>query len=186
MKTFTTTPGRFYRFFPMSVTVISVRYKNKDNLMPAVWNSPLSFDPPLFGVSISPKRFTHELVKLAGEFTANFFDYAYSHKIAECGSVSGREIDKYEKFGLTKEDSQLVKSPIVKEAYCSLECILERVEAYGDHDWFVGKILGIHYEEDVYDEGGLLKLDTIRPAMYMGADTYFTADPKSKILIPRK
>jgi len=153
--------------------------------MPAVWNSPLSFDPPLFGVSISPKRFTHELVKLAGEFTANFFDYTYVRKIAECGNVSGRETDKFEMFGFVKEDSQLVKSPIVGEAYCSLECVLERVDAYGDHDWFVGKVLGIHYEEGIYDEKGLLKLETVRPAMYMGADTYFTADSNSKVLIPR-
>ncbi len=185
MKQFTTTIGRFYRYFPMSVTVVSVKYKNKENLMPAVWNSPLSFDPPLFGVSISPKRFTHELVKLAGEFTANFFDYNYIRKIADCGSVSGREVDKFEKFGLTREKSHVVKSPIVGEAYCSLECVLERVDTYGDHDWFVGSVLGLHFEEGIYDENGLLRLEKVFPAMYMGADTYFTADPKSKTIMPR-
>jgi len=185
MKKFTTKFGRFYRYFPMSVTVISVKYGNKENLMPAVWNSPLSFDPPLFGVSISPKRFTHELVKLAREFTANFFDYRYIRKIAECGSVSGREIDKFEKFKLTKGKSQLVKSPIVGEAYCSLECTLERVDCYGDHDWFVGRVLGVHYEEGIYDKNGLLKLEKVLPAMYLGADTYFTADSQSKVLISR-
>lgn len=185
MRKFATQFGRFYRYFPMSVTVISVKYHNTENLMPAVWNSPLSFDPPLFGVSISPKRFTHELVKLSGEFVANFFDYKYIKKIAECGSVSGREVNKFEKFGLTRENSQLVKSPVAKEAYCALECSLERVDSYGDHDWFVGKVLGIHYEEGIYDENGLLKLEKVSPAMYMGADTYFTADPGSKVVIPR-
>ncbi len=185
MKQFTTKLGRFYRYFPMSVTVVGVKYRDKNNLMPAVWNSPLSFDPPLFGVSISPKRYSHSLIKQAGEFTANFFDYAFIRKIAACGSVSGRDVDKFTEFGLTPGKSRLIHSPFVEEAYCALECKLERVDSYGDHDWFVGRVLGIHYDEGIYDSEGLLDFAAVRPAMYMGANYYFTVDPETKILIPR-
>ncbi|GBD93508.1 flavoredoxin [bacterium BMS3Abin05] len=185
MKKFTTTFERFYCYYPMSVTVISVKYGTKENLMPAAWTSPLSFDPPLIGIAISPKRYTHELVKLAGEFTANFFDYKFIQKIAQCGSVSGREVDKFKEFGLTQGKPQLIQSPFVEEAYSALECKLERIETYGDHDLFVGKVLGIHYEDGIYDENGLLRFDKVRPAMYMGVDYYFTADPESKVKIAR-
>ncbi len=185
MKKFTTKLGRFYRYFPMSVTVVGVKFRDKNNLMPAVWNSPLSFEPPLFGVSISPKRYTHTLVEQAGEFTANFLDYQWIRKIAACGSVSGQNVDKFAEFGLTPGKSELIHSPYVQEAYCALECRLDRVEAYGDHDWFVGRVLGIHYEEGIYDSEGLLRFEKVRPAMYMGANYYFTVDPETKIHIPR-
>lgn len=51
--------GKFYYFFPQAVAVVGI----EKNVMPAAWHTPISADPPLYGVLISPKRHTFELLQ---------------------------------------------------------------------------------------------------------------------------
>ena len=60
--------GEFYRHSPMAVAVITVHANGKDNGMSAAWVSPMSFNPPLYGVSIASKRHTFSMIVEAGEF----------------------------------------------------------------------------------------------------------------------
>jgi flavin reductase (DIM6/NTAB) family NADH-FMN oxidoreductase RutF len=76
---------QFCYHVPWPAAVIAVRLEGKDNAMAAAWHAPISFDPPLYGVSISPKRHTHDLIRRAREFTANFLPLEAAEMIASVG-----------------------------------------------------------------------------------------------------
>lgn len=81
---------KFYYLFPQTVAIVGVGR----NLMPAAWHTPISAKPPLYGVLISPKRYTYDLLEKEGGFTVNFLMHEQAQLIAQLGSTSGRNIDK--------------------------------------------------------------------------------------------
>ncbi|MBI5166319.1 MAG: flavin reductase family protein [candidate division NC10 bacterium] len=176
----------FYHFYPTIVTVVTVHSGGRDNAMPAAWNSALSFDPPLYGVAISPKRHTYQMILDAKEFALNFLPYEAAEAMAQTGGCSGREVDKFQRFQLAKESPLKIKSPILKDAYASYECRLVDHHTYGDHEWFVGEVVAVHYLKDGFDEKGIIRLDRLNPALYMGSDLYITAARESKRHLDRE
>jgi len=166
----------FYQFYPV-IPCIVVSYDGKRlNGMTAAWHTALSFEPPLYGVSISPKRFTFEIIERAKEFTINFLNFDRVELYAIFGRISGREFNKFEKFGIETLPSKKIKTPILKDAYAAYECELyDQVES-GDHHIFVGKIVGVHIKKGAFDIRGLPILENIDPAFYLGKDHYIKFD----------
>ncbi|MFW6040624.1 MAG: flavin reductase family protein [Thermoplasmatota archaeon] len=116
--------------------------KNKTNLITVAMVHVFSFDPPLIGVGISPKRYSFNLIQESMEFTINVPSADQVEKIMSCGKVSGREIDKFEKFNLTKEESKEISVPCIEEFPLNIECrLIQQIET-GDHHWFIGEVVG--------------------------------------------
>jgi transposase len=92
--------------------------------------------------------------------------------IAAVGRTSGREFEKFAKFQVATEKPLKIKSPILKDAYVAYECKLVEHHTYGDHEWFVGEVVAVHYLKEALDERGVLNLDKIKPAFYLGEDLY--------------
>ena len=125
MERFTSIPvsSAYHLLHPKpAVLVISIDSSGRVNGMIAAWTTPLSHSPPLIGVSISPKRYTYELIKESQEFTLNVLSVNYVKQIHFLGTVSGRSRDKLKESGLTLSESKRVKSPHVEEALGVLEC----------------------------------------------------------------
>lgn len=167
----------FYHFYPGIVTVIVVDTGVERNAMSAVWNMGISFTPPLFGVAIAPKRYTHHLVEQAGEFTANFLPYEKAEIIAACGRTSGKETDKFKKFNIPLENAVKIRSPILKDAYAAYECKVVNKYTLGDHTLFVGEVVMVHYDPDAFQNDGLPNLAKLNPALYLGQNIYLDGSP---------
>lgn len=165
---------RFYQNYPTVVAVVTAHAQGRENVMAAAWHSPLSFAPPLYGVSISPKRFTYELILESGEFVVNFLPQEAAELIAAVGGTTGREMDKFDRFQIVREPARKVKAPLLRKAYASFECRVVAHHTYGDHEWFAGEILVVHTQEGTLTEEGILDLSRIIPALYLGADRYLT------------
>ena len=60
-----------------------------------------SFDPPSVMVGIMPDKYTYELINLENEFGINIPRADQIELVRICGSVSGRNVDKYSKAGVT-------------------------------------------------------------------------------------
>ena len=75
---------------------------------------------------IQSSHYTYELVKKTGVFTINIPPQHMVLKARKCGSVSGRECDKFERFGLTASSSRIVDAPIVDDCAVFLECKVTR------------------------------------------------------------
>ena len=166
---------------PRSVALItSETVDGRANAMAATWHTPLSFDPPLYGVSISPKRATHDMVKRAKGYGVNLLPLEMVRSIHVCGRTSFSENpDKLAKAGLSVFRGPVLGLPLIKEAYACLEVRVVKEVEVGDHTLFVGEVVSV-LAEDVYSRG-LLDLGRVRPSLYRGKDRYLTVDPGSEV-----
>lgn len=164
--------GRFYHYYPKVPAVVTAQARGRANALAVAWNCPLSFDPPLYGVSISPRRFTHSLIQESREFAVNFLPLRQAELIAALGGTSGLSINKFERFKIATEPPLRIQAPILEEAYASYECRVINEVKVGDHDLFVGLVVAIHYLEEAFDENGTLKVAQVTPTLYLGSDTY--------------
>ena len=165
----------FYRFFPQTVAFIAVA----KNVMPAAWHTPISARPPLYGVLISPKRHTFDLLMKEKGFTVNFLEYKLARISAQAGSISGKNIDKIEKLGISYYNADKVNGLILESSYAAFECEKYGVSEYGDHHLFIGKIVLIHYRKDVLNADHLVDEKNILPMLYFGKDRYITTEPNT-------
>lgn len=164
--------GEFCHHYPRVATIVTVHAGGKDNAMAAAWHSAISINPPIYGVSISPRRFTLELILEAKEFGVNFMPTEQAELIASVGGSSGREGDKFQRFGIVKEKPLKTSVPILKDAYACYECRLMDHKTYGDHVWVVGEILASHFEKELFTGKQVLNLERVSPALYLGAELY--------------
>ncbi|GAJ12693.1 unnamed protein product, partial [marine sediment metagenome] len=88
-KTISEDVGKFYQHYPRVAVVVTARARGRDNAMAAAWHMPISFRPPLYGVSISPKRFTYQLIVDSKEFGVNFLPFEAAELIASVGGSQG-------------------------------------------------------------------------------------------------
>jgi flavin reductase (DIM6/NTAB) family NADH-FMN oxidoreductase RutF len=144
----------------------------KDNIITLAWQTALSFTPPMYGISVAPKRHSHGLIKEAGEFGVNFVSKDYLDKLWYCGRHSGRDVDKWEETGFTKEKAGQISSPLIEEAYAALECKVVDSVTVGDHTLFIGEVL-VAKAEDSYLEN-LLKYK--KPYQMLGNKFTTTAE----------
>jgi flavin reductase (DIM6/NTAB) family NADH-FMN oxidoreductase RutF len=178
--------GEFYHHYPKVAAIVTVHARGKDNAMAVAWHSSISLNPPLYGISISPRRFTYELILEAGEFGVNFMPMEKAELIASVGGSSGREVDKFHRFQIAKEKPLKTSVPILEDAYASYECKLVEHKTYGDHVWVVGEILASHFEEELFTREQLLDLKCVSPALYLGGELYTTAAKDTIQYLDRK
>lgn len=164
--------GEYYHHYPRVAAIITVHARGKDNAMAAAWHCPLSFTPPLYGVSISPKRFTHDLIMEAKEFGVNFVPVGKAELIASVGGSSGREVDKFQRFQMAKEKPLKTSVPLLADAYACYECKVVECKTYGDHVWMVGEVVASHFEQDSFTTEHVLNLERVAPALYLGGELY--------------
>ena len=153
-----------------TILVTAVDQNMGPNIITVAWHSPISIEPPLYGISLNPKRYSHELIEKSGQFVINFPPFGLLEKVHQCGSVSGRTADKFRQTGLTPLPSEKVTPPGIAECYLHLECTLAERAVFGDHTWFVGEVVNIRADEGLFD-GGILK-ENGDPVLYMGKDLY--------------
>ena len=65
-----------------------------------VFNVSIS-DPVILGIAIAKPRYSHELISATREFVVNLPTSSMVETVDRCGSVSGRDVDKFVEFRLT-------------------------------------------------------------------------------------
>lgn len=97
----------------------------KRNIMAAAWSMPVEFEPPRIAVVIDKKTYTKELVGRSGVFGICIPGTVLINLSYAVGSVSGREVDKFGRFGFDARSGPVLGVPIL-QAGCSawMECRL--------------------------------------------------------------
>ncbi|MEM2282932.1 MAG: flavin reductase family protein [Candidatus Hadarchaeales archaeon] len=147
-------PGRrVYRLlYPRQVVLVTCMGERGPNIIPIAWSIPLSFEPPLVGISVSPKRYSHGLILRSKEFVINIPTQGLLKEVMETGSCSGEHVDKFSTCGLTAAPAKRVKAPIISECIAHIECRLREALELGDHTLFVGEVLAA-YSDPAYFNG---------------------------------
>ena len=165
----------FYFHYPAGATIVTTHANGRNNAMAVAWHTAVSREEPYYLVSISAKRYTHELLVASGEFVVNFMPIDQSEIVALVAGCSGKDVDKFDAFGISSKPGSEVAAPVLEDAFAAYECRVEDQSTFGDHDLFVARIVAAQWEESAFKDDGMLDLERISPIVYMGGDTYSTA-----------
>lgn len=145
---------RLFPGFPVAM-VTSGSGKNR-NIITAAMVHIFSFDPPLIGVGVSPKRHSHKLMSEGDDFVINIPGKDLVREALLCGTCSGRDVKKFEVAGLTPVNSETVEPPGIDECLVIIECKKRQTVTTGDHDWFIGEPTRIIAEKTYARSKGLI------------------------------
>lgn len=119
------------------------------------------------------------MILKAGEFTVSYLPFAFADRVAAMGRVSGRSVDKAKRFGLTLARPTTLRTPWVAEAYVAVECSLVDRHHFGDQTLLVGEVQALHRAEDAFDEDGVVRIEAVRPLVYLGSQRFATIEVDS-------
>lgn len=154
------------------VALVTTRWRDQTDVMPAIWTSPLSRTPPLVGVAVNPARHTHDMIRFSEEFALNFPAQDLLNHTHYFGAVSGRDVNKLELAKLPTFRAAKVSAPLIEGCLAWVECGLEDALRVGDHTLFVGRVLVVQAEGEAFDETWLVEDPQFRPLHYLGLDRY--------------
>lgn len=158
----------FLHYYPSVVAMVTTADGDRRNVMAAAWHAPLSFDPPLYGVAVSPRRFSQQLLERSGVFGIGFVPAEAAEVIRATGSASGEGDDKFQQYGIPWYPGSKIPVPLLAQAYASYECRVWSVFPTGDHLWYVGEIVAVHVEDGAFHQDGTLRLDRLSVPLYLG------------------
>lgn len=138
----------------------------RPNLMTIGWGQiGYIWGKPIWTVLVRPSRYTYRCLEHTGCFTVNVPGEDLSLAAAECGSKSGRDVDKFALCHLTEERGANVFAPVVEQCPIVYECqvvhrsdviperladeILAGMYVDGDyHRLYFGHILAVRADAD--------------------------------------
>jgi flavin reductase (DIM6/NTAB) family NADH-FMN oxidoreductase RutF len=144
--------------------ITALREDGEPNTMAATWHTPVSLNPPMVAVAISPSRTTHSLILNSEEFTVCIPDGTMLEKVMAAGSPSTEGSARAKLFDY--EPAIKIKTPVISGALGSLECEVTRVMGIGDHSIFVGNVVAAYARD--FDE----VWTGTTPLLHLGASFY--------------
>lgn len=77
---------------------------------------------PVMVVLARPSRHTFSRLEAVGEFTVNVLPPSLSPALEHCGTVSGRDHDKFAETGLKLVPAQKLRVPVIEQGVVHYEC----------------------------------------------------------------
>lgn len=113
-----------------------------------------SANPRLISLAFGVGQYSLGLIRETGDFCVNVPSKEQARITDWCGTVSGREVDKFAEGKLTPGQSLKVASPYIVECPVNYECTLWKIVHCGSHDLVLGEIVQVHLDEDVVNASG--------------------------------
>jgi len=123
--------------------------------------------PVILGIAIAKPRYSHELISAAGEYVVNLPTAGMVETVDRCGTVSGREVNKFTEFHLMPVPAEKVRPPLIAECPVNIECRVIGIQEIRDHDLFLGEAVAEHVAEEALDEDGRVRVDKLDPLCYL-------------------
>ncbi len=125
------------------------------------WWSFVSWTPPMIGIAVGYKRQTFNNLEFLGEFGLCFPTVSMKDAALKAGTISGKGKDMFEVCRFDKVDSEFIKPPLIKGSKVAYECkVIDKLD-FGDHRFYIGKIVNIlsdNADEDIIFSIGYNKL----------------------------
>ena len=146
--------------YPVPAVLVSVADSaGKDNLITIAWTGTVCSDPAMTYISVRKERYSHHMLKENKEFVINLVSKEICRAADFCGVRSGRDLDKFEATGLTREKASTVNVPLVKESPVNIECKVKEVKELGSHDMFIAEVVGVTIDNQYMDDRGRFNLN---------------------------
>jgi flavin reductase (DIM6/NTAB) family NADH-FMN oxidoreductase RutF len=144
------TTAQSFRIFGDTQPLLTAGTAEKFNTMTIGWGGlGTLWGMPVCSVYVRPSRYTYEFMESGEFFTVSFFPENMKDRLAVCGTMSGRDVDKVAEAGLTPVFDEC-GAPYFDEAGTVLVCrkvYVQDVDLSGALD---DKIGGFYSDGDVH------------------------------------
>ncbi|MGA2807199.1 MAG: flavin reductase family protein [Terracidiphilus sp.] len=107
---------------PGPVVLLTTAHKGRINAMTMSWHMMVEFEPPLIACIVSNANASFAALRATRQCVIAIPALALAPKVVKIGNCSGRDVDKFKRFGLTPIPAQTVAAPLVAECFANLEC----------------------------------------------------------------
>lgn len=150
--------------------LVTSQHEGRRNILTIAWQMPASHQPPLLAICVCTTHYSYELIHKSKEFVINVPPVEILDKLHYCGTVSGRERNKFKETGLTPIPAKRVKAPLIKECIGHIECRVEKEIVSGDHTIFIGQPLVAIVDPSLFD--GTWNVDRAKTIHHLGGAKY--------------
>ena len=158
-------PGNMLNPVP-AVMVSCADREGKPNIITIAWAGTVCTNPPMVSISVRPSRYSYDIIEKTGEFIINLTTEKLARACDYCGVVSGRDVDKFAKTGLTPIPVEGVSVPGIAESPVSIACRVVEERALGSHTMFLAEVVGVTADDRYLDETGRFDINGTGLIMY--------------------
>lgn len=133
---------------PVSAVLVSCGDEKASDIVTIAWAGTVNSEPPMLSISVRRSRYSYELICKTGEFVVNLCDLSQLEILDGCGVVSGRDVDKFAKFALTRQKCTHVQAPAIEQCPLSIECVVRKTVELETHVMFIAEIVGLTVREE--------------------------------------
>ncbi len=129
---------------PGPIVLVSSAWKGRTNIMTMGWHMVMEFEPSLIGCYIWEHNHSREMVRQSRECVINIPTVDMAAKVVGIGNTSGRDIDKFDHFGLTALTGTEVGAPRIAECFATFECKLVDASLIDKYSLFVLEVVAAY------------------------------------------
>lgn len=126
---------------PGPVVLLTTAHRGQRNVMTLSWHTMMEFEPPLVGCIVSDRNHSFGLLKASRACVINIPTRELAPQVVGCGNCSGRDTDKFARFGLTPRPAKQVAAPRIAECFASLECRVADTRLVNKYGLFVLEVV---------------------------------------------
>lgn len=158
MKKISWRPGT--QIYPLPAVIVTCGDSPENwNMLTIAWTGTICSDPAMCYISVRPQRASYPIIEKFKEFTINLTTARMAFATDWVGVKSGRDVNKWEKTGLTPLAGEKVKSPTIDESPLSIECVVKDIIHLGTHDMFIAEVVNVRADASLFDEKGRFNLE---------------------------
>lgn len=163
---------------PVPAVMVSMADReNRPNIITVAWAGTVCTNPPMVSISVRPSRHSYHIIEETGEFVINLTTAELVKACDYCGVVSGRDVDKFAKTGLTPMPIEHVHAPAIAESPVNIACRVVESRPLGSHTMFLAEVLGVTVDDAYLDESDRLHINDAGLVMYSHGE-YFSLGEK--------
>jgi len=126
---------------PGPVVLLTTARRGHANLMTMSWHMMVEFEPPLVACVVSNANHSFAALRATKECVIAVPALKLAGKVVGVGNCSGRDVEKFERFGLTPLPAERVSPPLVAECFANLECKVADTRLVNKYNLFVLEVV---------------------------------------------
>ncbi len=126
---------------PGPVVLLTTARNGRANVMAMSWHMMVEFEPPQVACVVNANNHSFAALRTTGECVIAIPARRLAKAVVAVGNASGRDIDKFATFGLTKVAATRVAAPLIAECFANLECKVTDTRCVKKYNLFILEVL---------------------------------------------
>jgi flavin reductase (DIM6/NTAB) family NADH-FMN oxidoreductase RutF len=126
---------------PGPVVLLTTAHKGRANVMTMSWHMMVEFEPPLVACVVSGADYSFAALRATKQCVIAIPSRKLAPIVVKVGNCSGRDVEKFDRFGLTPVPGERVAAPLVAECFANLECKVANARLVSQYNLFVLEVL---------------------------------------------